>query len=79
MVLAFVAISVLFKSDVLAGPKGDIIVRYLGDENITIDGSISDWPLDKFKKVAEQPNFPAAQESDSTDASVTTSFLTVTA
>ena len=69
LVLAIVAISILFKSDVLAGPKGDIIVRYLGDENITIDGSISDWPLDKFKKVAEQPNFPAAQESDSTDAS----------
>jgi len=38
--LAFVAISVPFKSDVLAGPKGDIIVRYLGDNNITIDGNI---------------------------------------
>jgi hypothetical protein len=40
LVLAFVAISVPFKSDVLAGPKGDIIVRYLGDNNITIDGNI---------------------------------------
>jgi len=44
--------STLFKSDALAGPKGDIIVRDLGNIDITIDGSFSDWPLDKFKKVS---------------------------
>ncbi|RTZ65413.1 MAG: hypothetical protein DSZ35_08925 [Verrucomicrobia bacterium] len=83
MVLAFVAISVLFKSDVLAGPKGDIIVRYLGDENITIDGSISDWPLDKFKKVARRlrnsRTFRQHRNRTVRMRVVTTSFLTVTA
>ena len=61
--------SILFKSDALAGPKGDILVRHLGNKNITIDGDFSDWPLDTFTKVSQQPEFPQAQESDGTDAS----------
>ena len=61
--------SILFKSDALAGPKGDILVRHLGNIDITIDGSISDWPLNKFEKVSQQPLFPQAQESDTTGAS----------
>ena len=35
---------------------------------LTIDGDISDWPLAQFKKVAEQPVFPAGQNADSTTA-----------
>ena len=42
--------------------------RPLGDLRIIIDGNISDWPLDKFKKVAEQPLFPDGQNADSTSA-----------
>ncbi len=52
----------------LAGPKGTIHVRPLGDRKVTIDGDISDWPLAQFKKVAEQPVFPAGQNADSTTA-----------
>src|SRR5207249_3322198 len=52
----------------LAGPKGTIHVRPLGDRKLTIDGDISDWPLAQFKKVAEQPVFPAGQNADSTTA-----------
>jgi len=52
----------------LAGPKGTIHVRPLGDRKLTIDGNISDWPLAQFKKVAEQPVFPAGQNADSTTA-----------
>ena len=61
--------SILFQSDVIAGPKGDILVRHLGNKNITIDGDFSDWPLETFTKVSQQPEFPQAQESDGTDAS----------
>jgi hypothetical protein len=35
---------------------------------ITIDGSLSDWPLDKFTMVAQQPAFPMAQTMASTTA-----------
>ena len=35
-----------------AGPKGTIIVHPLGNQKITIDGDIADWPLDKFTAVA---------------------------
>ena len=48
--------------------KGTIHVRPLGDRKLTIDGDISDWPLAQFKKVAEQPVFPAGQTADSTTA-----------
>jgi len=52
----------------LAGPKGEITVRPLGGSRIKVDGDISDWPLDKFKKVAEQPVFPGGQNAASTTA-----------
>jgi len=52
----------------LAGPKGTIHVRPLGDRKLTIDGDIADWPLAQFKKVAEQPVFPAGRNADSTTA-----------
>ncbi|MCI0533753.1 MAG: hypothetical protein L0Z50_00850 [Verrucomicrobiales bacterium] len=51
-----------------AGPKGEITVRQLGDTRITIDGDIKDWPLDKFKAVAEQPLFPEGQNAQATSA-----------
>ncbi len=40
----------------------------LGNAKITVDGDISDWPLDKFTQVAEQPLFPEGQNKDSTVA-----------
>jgi hypothetical protein len=52
-----------------AGPKGTIIVRPLGNQKITIDGDLADWPLDKFIAVSEQPVFPDGQNKDSTTAS----------
>lgn len=52
----------------LAGPKGTIQVRFLGDRQLTIDGDLSDWPLDKFKTAAQQPLFPEGQTSSSTTA-----------
>ena len=59
---------VCFAVPALAGPKGTIHVRPLGDRRLTIDGDISDWPLAQFKKVAEQPLFPDGQTADSTTA-----------
>jgi hypothetical protein len=55
-------------SSALAGPKGEITVRQLGDAKITIDGDIKDWPLEKFKAVAQQPLFPNGQNAQSTSA-----------
>jgi hypothetical protein len=52
----------------LAGPKGEITVRQLGDAKITIDGDIKDWPLHKFKAVAQQPLFPEGQNAQTTSA-----------
>src|SRR4051794_38831596 len=51
-----------------AGPKGAVTVRPLGSAKITIDGSISDWPLDKFTQASEQPPFPEGQTRDATTA-----------
>jgi hypothetical protein len=51
-----------------AGPKGTITVRPLGNLTLTIDGDISDWPLDRFRKAAEQPLFPEGQNAGSTQA-----------
>jgi hypothetical protein len=51
-----------------AGPKGAIDVRPLGSAKITIDGDPSDWPLDKFTQVAEQPLFPEGQRDAATTA-----------
>ena len=68
-IAVFLAISAAcFIVPTLAGPKGTIHVRPLGDRKVTIDGDISDWPLAQFKKVAEQPVFPAGQTADSTTA-----------
>jgi hypothetical protein len=52
----------------VAGPKGTILVRKLGDAKITIDGDLKDWPLDLFTKVAEHPPFPEVQNSTSSAA-----------
>jgi hypothetical protein len=52
----------------IAGPKGTITVRPLGNLKLTIDGDISDWPLDKFTTVAEQPLFPEGLTRDKTSA-----------
>ena len=52
----------------VAGPKGTILVRKLGNAKITVDGDLKDWPLDQFTRVAEQPLFPQAQNSTSTTA-----------
>src|ERR1041385_3616678 len=59
---------VCFTVPSIAGPKGTIHVRPLGDRKLTIDGDLTDWPLAQFKKVAEQPVFPAGQNADSTTA-----------
>ncbi len=55
-------------SSALAGPKGEITVRRLGDAKISIDGDIKDWPLDKFKAAAQQPLFPEGQNAAATSA-----------
>jgi hypothetical protein len=69
LVAAIVATAVAcFTVPALAGPKGTVHVRPLGDRKLTIDGDISDWPLAQFKKVAQQPVFPAGQTADSTTA-----------
>jgi len=53
-------------SSAYAGSKGEITVRHRGDARITVDGDISDWPLDKFTTVAQQPLFPQGQQADTT-------------
>jgi hypothetical protein len=59
----------LLAAPAFAGPKGTITVRPLGNAKITIDGDLADWPLANFKKIAEQPPFPEAQNADATSAS----------
>jgi hypothetical protein len=61
--------TMLLISPAAAGPKGTITVRPLGNQKITIDGDIADWPLDKFSKVVEQPLFPQGRDGDATSAS----------
>jgi hypothetical protein len=65
---ALAAAAAFLATPAIAGPKGMIIVRPLGTVKITIDGSLSDWPLDKFTMVAQQPVFPMAQNMASTTA-----------
>lgn len=65
---ALLAAAMILTTPAVAGPKGKITVRPLGNVTITIDGDLSDWPLDRFKKVAQQPLFPEGQEADSTNA-----------
>src|SRR5438067_1588492 len=65
---ALVAATMCLTMPAIAGPKGTIVVRPLGDMKITIDGDLKDWPLDRFVKVAEQPLFPEGQTRDATTA-----------
>ena len=65
---ALAAAAAFLATPATAGPKGMIIVRPLGTVKLTIDGSLSDWPLDKFTMVAQQPAFPMAQTMASTTA-----------
>jgi len=66
--LSLVALVTVIAVSVQAGPKGRITVRPLGGTSIKIDGDFSDWPLDKFTKLAQQPVFPQGQNATSTDA-----------
>jgi len=65
---AATAVLALVAAPVLAGPKGTITVRPLGNLTLTIDGDISDWPLANFTKAAQQPLFPEGQNAGSTQA-----------
>jgi hypothetical protein len=69
IVSALAAAMTVLTTAAIAGPKGTIIVRPLGDLKITVDGDFKDWPLDKFAKVAEQPLFPEGQNREATNAS----------
>lgn len=53
----------------IAGPKGDVIARGVAPGTITVDGDFSDWPLDLFTTVSEQPLAPEAQLEFETNAS----------
>ena len=57
----------MLASIALAGPKGTVQVLPAPGP-ISIDGDFSDWNLSRYTTVAEQPLFPEAQESLSTDA-----------
>jgi hypothetical protein len=48
--------------------KGIIIVRHLAGVPITVDGAISDWPLDRFESIAEHPTFPQVQLASTSPA-----------
>lgn len=58
----------LFDVAAIAGTRGIIVCRPLGSISITIDGDFSDWPLDQYEQASEQPLYPDAQLSESTDA-----------
>ena len=62
------AMSSLMIHSAWAGPKGKILVRPLGGTSIKVDGDISDWPLNKFTTIAQQPLFPEGQNSAWTTA-----------
>lgn len=66
---AAAALATSLAPNATAGPKGTIQVRFLGDSHITIDGDLSDWPLDRFKAAAQQPIFPGAQTATESSAS----------
>jgi hypothetical protein len=65
---ALAAATTFLATAAIAGPKGTITVRPLGTTKITIDGDFSDWPLDRFRGVAEQPLFPEGQNAATTSA-----------
>jgi hypothetical protein len=50
-----------------AGPKGTIHARYLS-VSPTMDGRLSDWPLDQYQVIAQHPEFPEVRDSDSSFA-----------
>lgn len=60
--------SLISRSQDAPDRKGEIIVRHLGGIPIQVDGDLSDWPLEKFETVAEQPPFPQGQNSPNTNA-----------
>jgi len=68
MASALLAATTLLAGAAVAGPKGTVVVRPLGDVKITIDGDIKDWPLDSYKAASEQPLFPEGQNKDSSTA-----------
>ena len=53
---------------VSAGPKGRVTSKSFANRTITIDGSFADWPLSEYGRVSQQPLFPEAHDSISTDA-----------
>ena len=65
-----IAAAAIFATTTLAvaGPKGEVTVRQLGDARVTIDGNIGDWPLAAFKAASQQPVFPQGQQAASTTA-----------
>ncbi|MEN9021970.1 MAG: hypothetical protein ABF370_15840, partial [Verrucomicrobiales bacterium] len=44
-----------------AGPQGTILVREL--DAVTIDGDLSDWPIENFETTLELPPTPEALEA----------------
>lgn len=64
-------VSVVFLSttSVSAGPHGTVVIPRVPDGKITIDGSLSDWPLGSYTTPSRQPEFPEGRDSvDGTDA-----------
>ena len=48
-----------------AGPQGTILVREL--DAVTIDGDLSDWPIENFETTLELPPTPEALEAETVD------------
>jgi hypothetical protein len=55
-------------TQLVAGPKGDLTVRGVAPGSIVVDGDFSDWPLDRFTKISQQPLAPEARIAFETDA-----------
>ena len=54
---------ILFAVNVATGgTQGRIQVPQVADGSITIDGNLSDWAVENYTKVAEQPDFPEGRE-----------------
>jgi len=67
--LSAIGVAVLISPAVLAGPKGRVLCRSLGNLTIAVDGDFSDWPLGSYEQPSVQPLFPGAKNSASTNAS----------
>ena len=50
------------------GPHGTIEVRPIDDGLISIDGDLSDWPLENFEQIVQQPPAPQGLRAESVDA-----------